>query len=160
MNAGGTITVTGRTQNWGAQPFAANVNSWYWGHGRIGPFDFLALNGTEYVSAYASECGAIVSASCAPNALRVRPTGDDTYPPHRSTGDPSGYHITLDLGGNGTLVVDASITGIPMDNVLDEYSRYVGILTGSVVPVGEQEVEGAVEVLQGKAIFEQFKLTE
>jgi hypothetical protein len=47
-----------------------------------------------------------------------------------------------------------------MDNVLDEYSRYVGILTGSVVPVGEQEVEGAAEVLQGKAIFEQFKLTE
>ncbi|KAJ7826042.1 hypothetical protein B0H14DRAFT_2596124 [Mycena olivaceomarginata] len=116
-------------KNWGAQPFVANVNSWYWGHGQIGPhsivwFDFLALNGTEYVSAYASESGAIVSASCAPNALRARPTGDnDTYPPHRSTGDPSGYHVTLDLGGNGTLVVDASITGIPMDNVLDEYSR-------------------------------------
>jgi hypothetical protein len=73
------------------------------------------LNRTEYVSMYASESRVIVSASCTPNTLCMRPMGDnDTYPPHRSTGNPSRYHITPDLGGNGMLVVDASIRGIPM----------------------------------------------
>ncbi|KAF4624892.1 hypothetical protein G7Y89_g13276 [Cudoniella acicularis] len=40
-------------KNWSNQPFTQNVASWYWGHGRLGPyslvwFDTIAPNGSEY----------------------------------------------------------------------------------------------------------------
>ncbi|KAJ7334030.1 hypothetical protein DFH08DRAFT_1019939, partial [Mycena albidolilacea] len=91
-------------KNWSDQPFAENVISWYWGHGRVGPysivwFDFLATNGVEHVSAYAAKDGKILVSSCDLSSIRVRPTGENaTYPPLLTTGPPSGYHITLDLG--------------------------------------------------------------
>jgi hypothetical protein len=151
-------------QNWSDQVFTFNVASWYWGHGRVGPysvvwFDFLALNGTEYVSAYAAEDGVIIAASCESNSIRVRPTGQNaTYPPVLSTGTPSGYHITLDLERAGTLEVDVSVMAIVVDTA--EYTRAVGNLSGVVVPVKGYEAQTEETVLHGKALFEQFKLTE
>ncbi|KAF7360020.1 hypothetical protein MVEN_00729600 [Mycena venus] len=152
-------------KNWSDQIFTSNVASWYWGHGRLGPysivwFDFLALNGTEYLSAYAAKDGKIIAASCESNSIRVRPIGQNaTYPPVLSTGPPSGYHITLDLQNAGTLEVDVSV----MEKIADstpEYTRSVGNMSGVVVPVGAYKVESDPTVLGGKALFEQFKLTE
>ncbi|KAJ7693085.1 hypothetical protein B0H17DRAFT_1060712 [Mycena rosella] len=153
-------------KNWSDQIFTANLKSWYWGHGRLGTysivwFDFLALDGAEYVSAYASEHGKIIAASCVPTSIQVRPTGaNSTYPPVRSTGNPSGYHITLDLSEAGKLEMDVSVTGIAMDNVLSEYTRAVGNITGTVVAVGGHNNRHAEAVLEGKALFEQFKMTD
>ncbi|KAF7334719.1 hypothetical protein MVEN_02302600 [Mycena venus] len=148
-------------KNWSDQIFTTNITSWYWGHGRLGPysivwFDFLALDGTEYVSAYAAKYGTIIAASCESNSIRVRPTGQNaTYPPHLSTPPPSGYHVTLDLENEGTLEVDVTVTEIVMD--ISEYTRSVGNMSGVVVPVGGQNER---TVMGGKALFEQFKLTE
>ncbi|KAJ6548789.1 hypothetical protein B0H19DRAFT_1031982 [Mycena capillaripes] len=150
-------------KNWSDQIFTSNVASWYWGHGRVGPysivwFDFLALNGTEYLSAYAAKDGEIIAASCDSNSIRVRPIGQNaTYPPVLSTGTPSGYHVTLDLKDAGTLEVDVSV----MENIVDspQYVRSVGNMSGMVVPIGAYNVESERTVLGGKALFEQFKLT-
>ncbi|KAJ7639740.1 hypothetical protein DFH06DRAFT_1283962 [Mycena polygramma] len=147
-------------KNWSNQPLVTNLASWYWGHGRIGPysfvwFDFLALNGTEYVSAYASKDDSILVASCQPDSIRVRPTGQNsTYPPLSSTGPPSGYHISLDLGREGSLelnvTVAAQIAAIP-----PIYTRSTGRVTG-VLTTGAH----TVEEMTGVALFEQFALTE
>ncbi|KAJ7609990.1 hypothetical protein DFH06DRAFT_1374747 [Mycena polygramma] len=129
-------------KNWSDLPLVTNLASWYWGHGRIGPysivwFDFLALNGTEFVSAYASKDNSILAASCQPGSIRVRPTGkNSTYPPHISTGPPSGYNITLDMGREGLLELNGRVTG-----VLKAAGR-------------------VVEEMAGVALFEQFALTE
>ncbi|KAJ6454452.1 hypothetical protein C8R47DRAFT_997241 [Mycena vitilis] len=147
-------------KNWSNQPLVTNLASWYWGHGRIGPysivwFDFLALNGTEYVSAYASKDDSILVASCQPDSIRVRPSGQNsTYPPLSSTGPPSGYHITLDLGREGSLelnmTVEAQIAAIP-----PIYTRSTGRITGGLTTAGR-----AVKEMTGVALFEQFALTE
>ncbi|TVY87058.1 Tyrosinase family protein, partial [Lachnellula willkommii] len=91
-------------KNWSDQPFQQNVASWYWGHGRLGDysivwFDTLGLDGSEWVSAYASRDGEIVFSSCDASSLTVRPSGgDDQYPPSASGGDPTGFTIWMDLG--------------------------------------------------------------
>ncbi|KAJ6570568.1 hypothetical protein DFH09DRAFT_1362677 [Mycena vulgaris] len=153
-------------KNWSDQLFTTNVASWYWGHGRLGPysivwFDFLARDGTEYVSAYAAEYGKIIAASCESTSIRVRPTGQNsTYPPVLSTGNPSGYHISLDLVRMGTLHLDVVVTGLLVDNGFSEYTRFVGNITGVLVPVGGNKAEDEEKVLEGKALFEQFKMTK
>ncbi|KAJ7686123.1 hypothetical protein B0H17DRAFT_1013780 [Mycena rosella] len=147
-------------KNWSDQIFTTNVASWYWGHGRIGPysivwFDFLDLTGTEFVSAYASKDDKIVAASCTLGSIKVRPTGQNaTYPPGISTGNPSGYHIDLDLGAHGKLEVDVSVLAatIPLNPT---YARSVGNMSGSLVPLKGRATTG----LTGTALFEQFKLT-
>ncbi|KAJ7445626.1 hypothetical protein FB451DRAFT_1005018, partial [Mycena latifolia] len=129
-------------KNWGNEPFATHLASWYWGHGRLGAysivwFDVLARDGKEHVSAYAAKHGRIVAASCAPGSIRVRPAGANaTYPPLRGTGNPSGYRIALELPGAGTLKMNVSVTGILVDDAFSEYTRAVATLKGVVVPAG------------------------
>ncbi|KAJ7171251.1 hypothetical protein C8R46DRAFT_1216831 [Mycena filopes] len=125
-------------KNWSNELFTDNVASWYWGHGRLGAyslvwFDFLGLDGTEYVSGYAARDGALVAATCEPGSIRVRPTGqNDTYPPTMSTGSPSGYHITFDLAEAGTLEMDISVVELLFDSA--QYLRSVGNISGVVLP--------------------------
>ncbi|KAJ6486022.1 hypothetical protein DFH09DRAFT_1054425 [Mycena vulgaris] len=144
-------------KNWTPQPFGASVELWYWGHGRVGPysvvwFDFLDLNGTEYGSAYVAKDDTILVASCNLSSIRVRPIGENaTYPPGNDTGFPSGYHITLDLGVEGVLEMNA-IVAAPLMSV-PSYGRFVGNLTGSIKPA-----RGAGGYLMsGTALFEQFR---
>ncbi|KAJ7145567.1 hypothetical protein C8R44DRAFT_601176 [Mycena epipterygia] len=147
-------------KNWSDQVFTTHVASWYWGHGRVGPysivwFDFLDITGTEFVSAYAAKDGKIVAASCTLGSIAVRPTGQNsTYPPVISTGNPSGYHINLDLSSGGRMKVDVAVLA-PLIGVNPEYARSVGNMTGSIVPVNGAATTG----LTGTALFEQFKLT-
>ncbi|KAJ7732685.1 hypothetical protein B0H16DRAFT_1770072 [Mycena metata] len=166
---GTSLSFTGagyHDKNWSNQPFTSNVASWYWywGHGRLGPyslvwFDFLALDGTKYVSGYAAKDGTIIAASCESGSLSVRPTGQNaTYPPLLSTGPPSGYHITFDLEQAGTLEVDLNVTGIITAIIADTapYMRFVGNVSGVILPVGNS-TPGTT--MTGTALFEQFKLT-
>jgi hypothetical protein len=84
-------------KNWGDQPFFDSVGSWYWGHGRLGPysvvwFDALDINGTEHSSSYVAKDGKILSAGCGDKSVLVRPWGgDDTYPPPETTANPYGF---------------------------------------------------------------------
>ncbi|KAJ6561271.1 hypothetical protein B0H10DRAFT_1966618 [Mycena sp. CBHHK59/15] len=149
-------------KNWSDQIFQQNVASWYWGHGRVGAysivwFDFLALNGTEYVSAYVAKGGKIVAASCEATSIRVRPTGQNaTYPPVISTGNPSGYNISLALSEHWALELNVSVVLQVASTPGPVYTRSLGTISGSVVPVGGGV---AKESMTGVALFEQFKLT-
>ncbi|OBT78250.1 hypothetical protein VF21_02984 [Pseudogymnoascus sp. 05NY08] len=149
----GLFTVLGRPlkftgvgyhdKNWGDKPFTTHVSSWYWGHGRLGPysivwFDVLGKDGTEYFSSYAARDGKII----------VRPTGHNSeYPPKITSGNPEGLHIDLDLGEAGMLRVDVKADTVLANAFL--YNRMSSLLT-SGVDGGPQHT--------GVSVYEEFKL--
>ncbi|KAJ7775981.1 hypothetical protein DFH07DRAFT_983139 [Mycena maculata] len=158
LNIGGTLLAFAGTgyhnKNWSDQVFAAHVASWYWGHGRVGPysivwFDFLDKTGTESVSAYVAKDGKIVAASCTLGSITVRPTGQNaTYPPVLSTPNPTGYHIAIDLGEEGTLAVDVTVL-TTLITVNPEYARSIGNVSGTLMPASGAPTMG----LTGMALF-------
>ena len=146
-------SLTKNFQNWSDEPFFDNVSSWYWGHGRLGKysivwFDFLGLDGTEYVSAYASMHGEIIVASCKDGSANVRPSDGD-YPPKANSTNPSGFSVELDLGLDGILSVNVTV-----ETILAEgetlYTRWAGSMVG--------RLDGGKVIDGGIAIFEQFNL--
>ena len=128
------------------------MKSWYWGHGRLGPysivwFDVLASNGTEYVSSYAALNGSIIASSC--SGIKVRPTGSNSqYPPVVTSGNPQGFYIEMDLGNGEVLQVNVTATLVVADVVL--YTRWIGTMSGAVA---------GGTVYQGVALYEEFKLS-
>jgi hypothetical protein len=129
------------------------VNSWYWGHGRLGPyslvwFDIIGADGNEYVSSYASLDGEIIASSC--SGIKVRPTGSNSqYPPVIGSGNPEGFYIELDLADGNVLEVNVTIAVVTADVGL--YSRFTGSLSGGV--------QGSA-IYQGVALYEEFTFTE
>jgi len=114
-------------------------------------FDTLGIDGTEYVSSYVSKDHKIIVSSCAAGSIKVRPTGSNNqYPPTLSSGLPSGFNITIDLGHKGTMDVQVAVGAIALSAPGDLYTEWVGTLTGSV--------NGGSE-LSGVASLEMFKLT-
>jgi len=153
---GDALKFTGRgyhDKNWSAQTFLLNVGSWFWGHGTLGEwsivwFDFLAPNGTEYISSYASRNGIIVAASCESGSISVRPSGvNSTYPPTIYSGSPGGFSIQLDLGDEGSMGVNVTGETITVE-VGNEYTRWLGGMEGSI---------NGGEVLTGIALYEEFR---
>ncbi|KAJ7748645.1 hypothetical protein B0H16DRAFT_1663509 [Mycena metata] len=146
-------------KNWSDVVFGTHITSWYWGRGRLGPYslvwwDVLGRTGVETFSAYAAKDQKILAASCAPESIKARPIGQNsTYPPVLSTGNPSGYHVELDLGVDGKLELDLTVLA-PTIALNPEYARFVGNMSGSIT--GERNTERLI----GMALFEQFKLTE
>jgi hypothetical protein len=134
-------------QNWGDVPLGSTFSSWYWGHGRAGPysvvwFDLLTVNGTEYRSSYVAHCGKILNAAC--DGIKVRPFGaNSSYPPTPTTGSPSGYDIELLVGPDIT-TAKATVT--------HEFLNAPGLI---------QRWIGSFEILgyKGTALFEQFAIT-
>ncbi|RDL41510.1 uncharacterized protein BP5553_01489 [Venustampulla echinocandica] len=140
-------------KNWSDQPFQNNVASWYWGHGRLGPysivwFDAIATDGTEYVSGYAAKNGNIISTTCAPAALKVRPI-NSPYPPFIHTPAPDAFSIVLDMGAEGVLSVNLTMEMTIVD-VPGMYNRWTGSMVGSV--------NGGTLMTAGVAMLEQFKM--
>jgi hypothetical protein len=129
------------------------VNSWYWGHGRLGPyslvwFDIIGADGNEYVSGYASLYGKIIASSC--SGIKVRPTGSNSqYPPVIGSGNPGGFYIELDLADGNVLEVNVTTAVVTLDVGL--YSRFTGSLSGGV--------QGST-IYQGVALYEEFTFTE
>jgi hypothetical protein len=129
------------------------VNSWYWGHGRLGPysvvwFDIIGANGNEYVSSYASLDGKVIASSC--SGIKVRPTGvNSQYPPVSGSGNPGGFYIELDLADGSILEVNVTTAVVVVDVGL--YSRFTGSLSGGV--------HGST-IYQGVALYETFTFTE
>jgi hypothetical protein len=141
-------------ENWGDQPFVESTGSWYWGHGRLGPysivwFDALTPEGVETRSAYLSKDNEILVSSCAAGSITVRPTGNNaTYPPHTPDGPPEGFHIEIEMARGGIFVVDVTPTSL-LVNGLGLYYRWAGALKGGV--------QGG-DTYTGTAVFEQFAL--
>ncbi|KAF7297282.1 hypothetical protein MIND_00961400 [Mycena indigotica] len=140
-------------KNWSDLPFTTNVASWYWGHARVGPlsivwFDFLDLEGNESVSVYVSRNNTIVTASCSPGSIQVRPTGSTeqaAYPPVVSNPDPAGYRI--EIVGGLALNISVLVPAVPTNPF---YTRSIGTISTMV--------DG--KFYSGRALFEQFKLVQ
>lgn len=141
-------------------PFTDAVGSWFWGHGELGPYsivwyDALTQTGAEYVSAYVAKDGDIVAGSCKSTSIKVRPSGaGDPYPPSLAGQSPSGnFHIDIDLGDEGTMVVDVTpsteIVVVP-GQIGEIYDRWTGKLKGGIV--GKKSYTGT-------ALYEQFTFT-
>lgn len=130
-----------------------NIGAWYWFHGRIGDysilwFDFLSKNYTENVSAYVAKDGIVLTETCAPGSIKVRPHGgDETFPPRLAGGWPTGYVVDVDLGLEGTL--NATFTSNYHVQDSSAYIQFAGTLNGSI---------NGGEMMAGAAICEQFKL--
>ncbi|KAJ6508664.1 hypothetical protein C8R45DRAFT_815150 [Mycena sanguinolenta] len=145
-------------QGWGPQPFSNTVRSWYWGHGRVGPysvvwFDIMTPSGTEYVSAYASKGEDVITLSCDSESTRARPKGHKaTFPPTHGGPKPTGYHVTLDLGEEGVMHMDVSVVNPVI--AFPEYMRAIAYIDGSIV--GPDGVVG--EPMGGVALLEEFTL--
>jgi len=126
------------------------VQSWYWGHGRLGPysivwFDVIAGDGAEYVSSYASLNGSVVASSC--SGIKVRPQGANSqYPPVVTSGNPQGFYIELDLGDEE--VLEVNVTGTLIITDADLYTRWIGTLSGGI--------QGS-STYHGVALYEEFK---
>jgi hypothetical protein len=128
------------------------VRTWYWGHGRLGPysivwFDTLDQDGKEYYSSWITRNGKVVSQSCKDKSVVVRPWGGNTeYPPEPNAAPPAGFTLRYDLG-NGKFF-SANFTREVDGQTIDIYKRFSGSLTGGL--------EGG-EQFKGRALGEQFQ---
>ena len=130
------------------------MGSWYWGHGRLGPysivwFDALSPDGTESLSAYVSLNDEAILSSC--SGIKVRPLGNATYPPKVGGAPPEGFNIEIDLGSNhgGLLVINATTVASLLS--IPQYHQFTGKLNGGF-PGKEQWT--------GSALYEEFQLLE
>jgi hypothetical protein len=113
-------------------------------------FDFLGIDGKNYISAYAAKAGKIVTASCDVGSIRVRPSGANSeYPPHTTSGNPDGFAIDLSLGAGSTLKVNVTAVTIVLGGG-SRYTRWLGSMVG--------RIDGGA-ALTGIALFEEFKMT-
>ncbi|KAJ5612090.1 Hydroxyneurosporene synthase [Penicillium lagena] len=170
-------------KNWSDRPFMESVQSWYWGHGRLGPyslvwFSYLALNdptNTTYMSSYVAKDGQAIVSSCDISPFAVYPVGSagttgGRYPPH--VGDvPEGFRLQFDLGTEGLLKVNVFV-GTVVAGDGEYYMRWTGNMTGKIVK-NESRLQDACaaggtntipvsqpSLFAGVAVFEQFALVE
>jgi len=140
--------------NWSNRPIFESIDSWYWGHAKMGPytlawFDGIDFSGKEHVNGFVSvdgdEHGAIML-SCKVGDVIVRPQGQGAqYPPDSQHADFTSLHIELQTE-DGLLVADV----VPMgDNLIVPglYQLNFGSIKGGL--------EGG-EVYEGIAEFEEF----
>ncbi|KAJ6124497.1 hypothetical protein N7471_011814 [Penicillium samsonianum] len=142
-------------KNWSDRTFTDSVHSWYWGHGRLGPysivwFSYLAIDdptNAAYVSSYVAKDGELLISACDPDILTVRPIGSPRttggrYPPRM--GDlPEGFRLEYDLGeSNGQLKVNVSVRTVVAGNGKD-YMRWTGDMVGKVIESESQRLQEA-----------------
>ncbi|KAJ5787856.1 hypothetical protein N7457_002846 [Penicillium paradoxum] len=138
-------------KNWSDRPFMDSVQSWYWGHGRLGPysivwFSYFALNdptNTTYVSSYVAKDGKVLVSACDPSLLTVRPVGrtgttGGRYPPR--VGDiPEAFRLEFDLGEvHGRLAVNVSMKTVVAGDK-ESYMRWTADMVGEIVEGGGQQ---------------------
>jgi hypothetical protein len=145
------LALTSLNQNWGDVPFPLAVQSWYWGHGTLGPydlvwFDAIDATGKESVSGYLLQNGKVVSSTCTAGAkgLKVRPIGT-AYPPKSSTPTPRDFNIVMELGHGA--VLNATAMAVSEQLNAEIYTRWVGGISGLV---------NGTKVA-GPAVWEQFQ---
>ncbi|KAL4963061.1 uncharacterized protein BDV14DRAFT_95822 [Aspergillus stella-maris] len=139
-------------KNWGNVNFAQHVGTWYWGHGRVGPyslvwFDYVSPKPEQNnrVAVYVSRGGEILTSQC--SGVTVRPFGDNsTYPPLMSTGAPTGFNISVEIPGADDMEFAAMAKYVVAGSSMVGYVRWTGSL--------EVEVDG--ERMVGETLYEQF----
>ncbi|KAJ6095217.1 hypothetical protein N7486_005963 [Penicillium sp. IBT 16267x] len=110
---GSTLSFKGRgyhDKNWSNLPFPESIQSWYWGHGRVGIysivwFSAIATDNSTYVSSYVARDDQVLASLCDTTLLTVRPvsanvTSNPTggrYSP-RAGDVPDGFTVEAYLG--------------------------------------------------------------
>lgn len=139
-------------KNWGIGSLDKATKTWYWGHGRVGPyslvwFDAVDKAGTEHFSSWVTKDGEVLAMSCADQATVVRPWGNNSeYPPAPGMAQPSGYNIRFDMGDGKAFVANFTAEAIQLDQ--DIYKRLIGPIVGGIE--GEEQYEG-------RSLCEQFQ---
>ncbi|KAH8433343.1 uncharacterized protein LDX57_010978 [Aspergillus melleus] len=121
-----------RDKNWGDQPFGHHVATWYWGHGRLGPFslvwlDVLHPSGRKYVSGYVAKDGAALNNSCATEAIQVHPWFATLT---RNASFPDEFTVVMELA-DGPLRVTARNRLMIASGAT--YRRWFGSMSGGIV---------------------------
>lgn len=91
-------------------------------------FDDIAPDNSEHVSSYVSRDGKVITAAC--SGITVRPTGvNATYPPTPETALPDGFHIELNVEGEGELTLEVTNTRL-ITNEPGTAHRWIGSVAG------------------------------
>ena len=159
----GSMTVAGYTynfnnalgyhdQNWGDYPFAALVQSWYWGHFTLGPyvvtvFDGIATDGLEHAIAYVAENDVELVSDCGVGSSTIRPI-NGTWPAHIGGAAATALAITIPLNNGQTLYANATYVAYD-ENDPGIYTRGLVNMTGYV----------GTTSYTGIGMFEQFRLS-
>lgn len=107
----------------------------------------MTPDGKEYFASLITEQGEIVSQSCEPNSVEVRPWGENAeFPPVRGATAPSGYSLRYALGEGSAFV--ANFTREVSQTETDFYKRMIGSFSGGI--------EGG-EQYEGRALCDQFQ---
>ncbi|RKL26372.1 hypothetical protein BFJ72_g13768 [Fusarium proliferatum] len=139
-------------KNWGSGSLEAITKTWYWGHGRVGPyslvwFDAVDKSGKEYFSSWITKGDKVLTQSCACHSVTVRPWGKNSqYPPIPGLAGPSGFNIRYDMGNGKAFTANFTHGATQLDTA--NYQRFTGPITGGI--------EGKKKH-KGMALCEQFK---
>jgi hypothetical protein len=105
----------------------------------------MSPDGTEQTSSYVTLGGRILTASC--GGIIVRPTGaNNVFPPVSGNDAPGGFHISVNVEGQGTLEVDVTHKVVLTTDPGTVY-RWTGSLSGGF---------GNGTNWTGPALYEQF----
>lgn len=147
------MLLTRITQNWGATQFTADIDQWYWGHGRTAEYSVvwfyhIDISGGVKTSAYVSKDNKIVYAACGPGVW-VRTFTDEgiVYPiPYAYNGTIRGVEVRIDAGDIGEFAFTATRKFQIVDTGV--YTRWIGDYTGGLL--GQKNSPGvAIWEMQG-----------
>ncbi|KAK2765076.1 hypothetical protein FQN54_008775 [Arachnomyces sp. PD_36] len=145
-------------KNWSPVPFDPALETWYWGHARVGPysvvwFDIVRGDGERYISSYVSyraenengdEAARVLTLSCGAGSVVVTP--------REGMEEEGRFDIRFEIedgdGEGGVLEVDVRPVGILAEAEAGGvgYVRWAGKVVGRV---SEEEFEGT-------SVYEQF----
>lgn len=140
-------------ENWATTHIKNVVRSWHWGHGQVGPyslvwFDTITRDGEEHFASWITKGGKVVGQSCEPQAVVVRPWGQNVeFPPPSKYDAPSGYTLRYNLGNRAFV---ANFTRELTTLSTDTYKRMIGTISGGL--------EGG-EQYSGRSLCEQFQFS-
>ncbi|KAL9560687.1 hypothetical protein ACKAV7_015178 [Fusarium commune] len=139
-------------KNWGSGSVESTTKTWYWGHGRVGPyslvwFDAVDRSGKEHFSSWITKGGKVLAKSCADHSVTVRPWGKNSqYPPIPGMAGPSGFKIRYEMANGKEFIANFTRKAVQLDT--PNYQRFTGPIIGGI--------EGK-EQYKGMALCEQFK---
>ncbi|KAG8158187.1 hypothetical protein KVR01_011948 [Diaporthe batatas] len=134
-------------KRWGVNLLDGPVTSYYWGHGRLGPYsivwlDALSRDGKEYFSSWISMNGTVAFQSCGDKSVVVRPWKKDGtdpgYPPKPRDPAPDGYDIRFDVGEGQAFTARFYTSTIQLST--DVFKRITGPIVGGFE--GGEKYEG------------------
>ncbi|ETS74715.1 hypothetical protein PFICI_13199 [Pestalotiopsis fici W106-1] len=135
-------------QNWGTAPFASDLTQWYWGHSSIGNYSLVYFYHIDAelsvtASAYLSENGEPIIASCASSVIEVAPQGANVTVPLALGTDVERWLISISdpIRGDFNFTVENMVMAADQEI----YTRWVTKTTGGCIGCDSQTGTGIIE---------------